>query len=97
MSLVHSRDTDEEIDHAVLVEQEPPEPAVPALRPVPDVSSEQYADARDQLLKLPDFGEVLLEQAAGELTAEGWSDAPPYSVLVVRAAEIAIRPAPRSA
>lgn len=96
LTLIHSRATEEEFDHPVVVDPEPPEPAAPTVRPVPDVSDEQYAAAHDRLSTLPDYGTALLAQAIAEFGADGWSDVP-ATVLAVRAAEIADRHTPRSA
>jgi hypothetical protein len=71
-------------------------PAQAPAGPGAAVTAHEYAEARDLLLTLPDFGGALLARARSELAAAG-PGVVAYPLLVVRAAQIAARPESRSA
>lgn len=66
----------------------PPNQIDPSLQPPPNPTAEAYAEARDALISLPDFGGEFMALATKQYAAEGWLSVS-YAVLTVRAAQLA--------
>jgi hypothetical protein len=60
----------------------------PSLQPPTVPTPESYAEARDVLIKLPDFGVAFMEIAQKQYAAEGWRPLP-SQIVAVRAALLA--------
>lgn len=60
----------------------------PSLRPPSTPTPEAYAEARDTLIKLPDFGAAFMQIAEKQYAAEGWRSLP-SQIIAIRASRLA--------
>lgn len=60
----------------------------PSLRPPSAPTPEAYAEARDTLIKLSDFGAVFMQIAEEQYAAEGWRSLP-SQIVAIRASRLA--------